>query len=250
MAVPPQAPGIVLSDGQLPAAPATILTCPLMVQNINVILANTSASLTETITLTLTRQNVTTPTARRVAEIVLGPNQLAYINGLPMNPGDLLGGTTTDATTVDYTTYEGTGPYAITVVDANGSEKVSNTSSPAMQVAQYSTMNATTGTLAANKASGAQFTALLSSNATPGSQAMRTPAQILADTTGLAVLGSYILRVINTGAGVFTLATDAGTGFTMSGTMTVAQNTFRDFCVVINSATTGTITEIGTGTNS
>lgn len=109
-------------------------------------------------------------------------------------------------------------------------------------------LNVTTGTLAAGQASGAQIVYLKSSNATPGSQAMRTPAQVLADTPGLAVGTSYTLRVINTGAGTFTLATDSGSGFTITGTATVAQNVFRDYVVKIVTGTTGTIDEVGNGT--
>lgn len=111
-------------------------------------------------------------------------------------------------------------------------------------------LNATTGTLAAGVASGAEQTYILSSNATPGSQAMRTPAQILADTPGLSVGSSYSLRIINSGAGTFTLATDSGTGFTLSGTVTVAQNVWRDYVVTLVTGTTGMITEVGNGTYS
>jgi len=116
-----------------------------------------------------------------------------------------------------------------------------------MKPAQFNTMNVTTGTLAAGQASGAEFTTLFTTNATPGSQAMRTPAQILSDTPGLFVGGSYILRIINSGAGTLTLATDSGAGFTMTGTMTVATNTFRDWCITINTATTGTVQNVGAG---
>src|SRR6267142_3488153 len=48
--------------------------------------------------------------------------------------------------------------------------------------AQFASINATTGTLATGKASGAAITHLTSTNAVPGTQAMRTPAQILTDT--------------------------------------------------------------------
>lgn len=120
----------------------------------------------------------------------------------------------------------------------------------ALPASQASTINVTTGTLAAGNASGAQMTYLTSTNATPGSQAMRTPAQILADTPGLSIGQSYTLRIINTGAGTFTLATDSGAGFTISGTATIAQNVFRDYVVKILTGTTGSITEVGNGTYS
>lgn len=118
----------------------------------------------------------------------------------------------------------------------------------ALPPAKFSSINVTTGTLAAGNASGAQITYLASTNATPGSQAMRTPAQILADTPGLTVGQSYTLRVLNTGAGTFTLATDSGSGFTMTGTMTVAQNVWTDFVVTLSTGSTGIVQNVGKGT--
>jgi len=115
---------------------------------------------------------------------------------------------------------------------------------------KLTTLNATTGTLAAGVGSGGAVTIIKSTNATPGSQAMRTPAQILADTPGLAIGTTYLLRIVNTGAGTFTLATDSGTGFTLVGTVTVAQNVFRDYAVTLDTGSTGTITEVGNGTYS
>jgi len=106
----------------------------------------------------------------------------------------------------------------------------------------------TTGTLAAGQASGAAFTTILSNATTPGAQAMRTPAQVLADAPGLMVGQSYMLQITQTGAGTFTLATDSGAGFTMTGTMTIAQNFTRTFLVNMASGTTGTVTSLSIGT--
>lgn len=113
--------------------------------------------------------------------------------------------------------------------------------------AQYATLNATTGTLAAGLITGAAFCALLSSNAAPGAQTTRTAAQMLADVPGAAVGFSWVVRIINSGAGVFTLTADGSV--TLTGTATVAQNTFRDFLFTITGATTATAVEIGKGTN-
>ena len=134
----------------------------------------------------------------------------------------------------------------VVIIDLGGGAWLSPVGLPA---AKFSTINVTTGTLAAGKASGAEFTVLQSTNATPGNQAMRTPAQILADTPGLAVGASYVLRIVNTGAGSLTLTTDSGSGFTMTGTsFVVAQNAWKDFVVTINSGTTGTVQGVGYGT--
>jgi hypothetical protein len=56
------------------------------------------------------------------------------------------------------------------------------------------------------------------------------------------------LFITNSGAGVFTLTTDAGATVTLTGTMTVAQNTTREFIVTITAATTATVQSVGTGT--
>ena len=115
---------------------------------------------------------------------------------------------------------------------------------------KLTTLNATTGTLAAGVGSGAGMTIIKSTNATPGAQLMRTPAQVLTDTPGLAVGSTYLLRIVNTGAGTLTLTTDSGSGFTIVGTATVAQNVFRDYTVTLDTGSTGTITEVGNGTYS
>lgn len=113
---------------------------------------------------------------------------------------------------------------------------------------QYATLNATTGTLPANAIEGARHCTLLSSNATPGAQTTRTAAQMLAAIPGAAVGFTWIARIINSGAGVFTLTADGSV--TLTGTATVAQNTWREFLFTITGATTATAQEIGTGTNS
>lgn len=125
---------------------------------------------------------------------------------------------------------------------------ISNSPITTLPPAKFTSINVTTGTLAAGNASGAAFVCLTSTNAVPGNQAMRTVAQVLTDTPGLSVGMSYMLRITQTGAGTLTLTTDGSTQFTMTGTMTVAQNTFRDFVVTINTATTGTVQSVATGT--
>jgi hypothetical protein len=66
-----------------------------------------------------------------------------------------------------------------------------------------------------------------------------------------AVTGdAYMLRIINSSSGAFSWTVTTNTGWTLNGTMTVAQNTFRDFIVVFTSATTATLTTVGVGTYS
>jgi len=115
--------------------------------------------------------------------------------------------------------------------------------------AKFTSINVTTGALAAGTITGANNVYLMSTNATPGNQQVRSAAQMLADTNQVAGY-SYTLRITNTGAGTLTLVADAGATVTLTGTMTVPQNTFRDFVVTFPTTTTAVIQATGVGTYS
>ena len=72
------------------------------------------------------------------------------------------------------------------------------------------------------------------------------PSNVQANPTGL----SYQVRMINSSSGAFAWTVTTNTGWTLGGTMTVAQNTWRDFIVTFTSATTATLQAVGTGTQS
>ncbi len=61
---------------------------------------------------------------------------------------------------------------------------------------------------------------------------------------------NYKLRVINESSGAFAWTVAGGTGVTVTGTATVAENTWREFVVTIATATTVTLQNVGTGTYS
>lgn len=105
---------------------------------------------------------------------------------------------------------------------------------------KFTSINVTTGTLAAGDITGAKFVSLMSTNATPGTQTTRTATQMVADHLSGVSTTSYTLRITNSGAGTFTLA--AGTGVTLTGTMTIATNTWREFVVTITATATPAIT--------
>lgn len=111
---------------------------------------------------------------------------------------------------------------------------------------QFSTINVTVGTLAAGNITGAAFTALTSSNATPGTQTTRTATQMFNDTPNARVGDSYMLLISNTGGATFTLG--AGSGVTLTGTMTVATGATRLFVVTFTSATALVIQGVSIGT--
>lgn len=133
-----------------------------------------------------------------------------------------------------------------------------------LQIAQYAASgpaggpavatadNGTTQTLTAAMVGVAnkQFVSHLSTGGAAPSLTLPTVAALLAAFPGLVAGSSYVLRVINANSGTATVVTN--TGWTTSGTLTLATNTTRDFVVAITSVSlaTATITSIGTGTQS
>ncbi len=145
-------------------------------------------------------------------------------------------------------------------VDANNFWLCSNSGKwlaigdPVKQV--YSTNSSTSASLvlvAADIFGGATEHTLGLTGAISGASNAQLPT-VSALVTGIsnALSGqTYKLRVINiggTGSGVWTITTN--TGWTLSGTMTIAVGGWRDFYVTLNSLTTATMQSVGTGTNS
>lgn len=99
---------------------------------------------------------------------------------------------------------------------------------------------------------GALSVFLINTAAAPTTQTTQTATQLYADI--LAAFGvsalppnfSYDLMISNSGAGTYTLA--GGTGVTLVGLGTVANNANRQFNVKVTSNSTITITDIGGGT--
>ena len=119
-------------------------------------------------------------------------------------------------------------------------------------VSTYNTNAATAGaTLTAANITGAQHSVVLNMTGALGgaanAQLPTVAAMVLAMPTP-AVGSSFILRVINTSSGAFAWTVTTNTGWTIGGTMSVAQNTWRDFNIKLNTLTTATIQTIGVGT--
>ena len=77
---------------------------------------------------------------------------------------------------------------------------------------------------------------------------MPTVAALVAAIPNAVVGQTYKLRVINVGgtsSGAFTITTN--TGWTLTGTMSIAINTWRDFIVTLNSLTAATLQDVGAG---
>lgn len=120
------------------------------------------------------------------------------------------------------------------------------TSIPAHNVASKRTsVNVTVGTLASGDITGANTVILVSTNATPGVQTTRTATLMFVDHFGAVTGTTYNLTIVNEGAGIFTLG--AGSGVTLTGTMTVATDTTRTFIVTFTSSTAMTIVSVSSG---
>ena len=56
---------------------------------------------------------------------------------------------------------------------------------------------------------------------------------------------AYRLRILNSSAGAFAWTITTNTGWTLNGTMTIAQNTYRDFILTFTNATTAVLQSTG-----
>ena len=109
-----------LADGQLASSSATILGVGTAERVVSLSLFNTSSSATETVVITLLRVG---STARTIARFELEAYETAQINGQGMDPSDILAGYSTSANIVDYTVGNGAGPFSLTLRDATGAPK-------------------------------------------------------------------------------------------------------------------------------
>lgn len=116
----------------------------------------------------------------------------------------------------------------------------------------YNTNSATSGTLLTGaNISGAINEVVLALTGTLGGAAnaqLPTVANLLAAIPNPVVGYSYKLRIINLSSATFTWTITTNTTWTLNGTMTIAQNTWRDFVLTITGATTATLQSVGTGT--
>jgi len=72
-----------------------------------------------------------------------------------------------------------------------------------------------------------------------------TAAAIVAAITDPYVGKTYRLRIMNTSSGNFDWTVTTNTGLTLTGTMTIAQNTYREFLVTLTSLTAVAIQSLG-----
>ena len=119
---------------------------------------------------------------------------------------------------------------------------------------QYAALTNTSGftlTAAGNEAGAADCTINLTGTLGAGANVQSdTAANIVAALPNARAGNSYRLRIINSSSANFAWTLTTNTNVTLTGTMTIAQNTWRDFYVTLTSLTAVAIQSIGTGTNS
>lgn len=114
---------------------------------------------------------------------------------------------------------------------------------PSAKYTKNTTVGATTA--AAGDLTGAAYVQAEYSAVGAANLATRSAAQMIGD-AGLLVGESYVLEITNTSGGTTTLT--AGSGVTLTGTMTMATNTTRRFNVRVTSDAALTIQSTGVGT--
>jgi len=169
-------------------------------------------------------------------------NQTAFAATIAAGSGVTLAGpivVAPNSTTVFRVVWTGAGAVTMTALQTSSNVNLPN--------CKLSTLNATAGVLPAGAITGANEVYLSSTNATPGAQTTRTAAQMLADTPNAAVGFTWTVRIINTGAGTFTLTADGSV--TLTGHAAILTNTWVDYICTFLTATTASITSIGAGTS-
>jgi hypothetical protein len=122
------------------------------------------------------------------------------------------------------------------------------------QMAAFNSNAATSGaTLTAANVTGGEATVDLALTGTLGAGAnaqLPTVANLLQSMYAPAVGSTYRLRILNRSSANFAWTVTTNTGWTLTGTMSIAQNTWRDFVVTVTSLTAATLQAVGVGTDS
>lgn len=219
----------LVADGQLASSATALYTGIAQVQAV-VVCQNTSASLTETVAITLTKLG---GTARRVAYAVLAPNEQLVVTGLPLNVSDVVKGSATDATTVDYTvsTTSTDIPYSIQSLDANGAVKQVNTGIAGNQTASGA-LKSTSSTGGVGYGTGAGGAVTQLTDRSTGVTLNTVCGSITTNTASLATGAEATFTVTNsavaaTDAVVVSLKTPSSTGLSVPFVTTTAAGSFQ-----------------------
>lgn len=148
------------------------------------------------------------------------------------------------------------GTYLVTFTDATDAVFNHVQTVPLLDLpsTQYAALTNTTGftlTAAGNEAGAADCVLNLTGTLGAGANVQSdTAANIVAAVPNARAGMSYKLRIINSSSANFAWTLTTNTGITLNGTMSMAQNTWRDFIVTLTSLTAVAIQAVGTGTQS
>ena len=111
--------------------------------------------------------------------------------------------------------------------------------------AQYKTAALQSATIVAANMAGSAYCAFDNTGTTPGNLATDTAANIIAAVPGWQIGQSYVLEIRNSSGSANTATITAGTGVTLTGTMTIAQTVTRKFVVTYTAAGAVTLQSMG-----
>jgi hypothetical protein len=116
---------------------------------------------------------------------------------------------------------------------------------PTFLPAKYVTAALQSATMTAAQVGGAAVVAFENTGVTPGNLQFPTAAALFAGVHNAQVGQGYLLKIRNSSSGANTATITTNTGITLAGTMTIAQNTTRDFLVTLTSATAVAVNSLG-----
>ena len=119
------------------------------------------------------------------------------------------------------------------------------TANPSLPPAQYVTAALQSATMTAAQVAGSAICCFDNTGTTPANLATPTAAAIIAAVPNWQVGQSYILKIRNSSGSANTATITAGTGVTLTGTMTIAQTVTREFVVTYTGAAAVTIQSMG-----
>jgi hypothetical protein len=219
-----------LADGQLAASAASILSSPDD-GPINLICVN-AGSTEETVVITFKRAGGST--ARKVGRAVLTAGETLVITNFPMQNDDVLLGTTTTATTVDYLISRGSGgPLSLYTLDANGAIKNGAASIASGNQTISGDLVVSGGDLDLGSSGAAGTLDIFPTTASKGKLAVSVTDQT-GDTTASLIIGAMAA------ARVITLADPLADADILTGKMAAVART-----ATATGATTGTIADAG-----
>jgi hypothetical protein len=195
----------------------------------------------------------TTPTATQLVDALPGGNAdvglswLLTIKNTVAFAQTLSGGTGVTVSGISIVPPLSIGTFLVTYTAAGTFTVVGLGSAPLanLPAAKFTTGALESATFAAADLTGADFVTYNNTGTTPGTLTTRTATQMFGDTPNAQVGQSYMLAIRNSSSGANTLTVGAGTGVTLTGTMTIAQNVTRLFVVTFTSATAVTIQSMG-----